>query len=144
MSFEFKAALQKRQLAFQLVPSHVHCCNSAERAIHTFKNHFLAVLATTDPEFPVSELDRLLPQAELTLNLLRLCRVNPRLSSYAYFFGHFDFNKTPLAPAGTKVVVHKAAFLGLPWGGRMVPWPISQSLPLCTLLLAFHWRRPQC
>ena len=107
VSFEFKTALQKRQLAFQLVPSHVHCRNAAERVIHTFKNHFLAVLATADPEFPVSEWDRLLPQAELTLNLLCPCCVNPRLSSYAYLFGHFDSNKTPLAPAGTKVLVHE-------------------------------------
>ena len=107
VSYEFKTALRKKQVHFQLVPPHVHRRNAAERAIRTFKNHFLAILATADPDYPVSEWDRLLPQAELTLNLLRPCRINPRLSAYAYLFGNFDFKKTPLAPGGTKVLVHK-------------------------------------
>jgi hypothetical protein len=63
-------------------------------------------LATCDPNFPISEWDRLLFQAELTLNLLRAARVNPKLYVYAYLHGNFDFNKTPLAPPGTKVLVH--------------------------------------
>ena len=107
ISYEFKTSLQKKQVSFQLVLPHVHRRNAAERAIRTFKNHFLAVLATADPQFPVSEWDRLLPQSELTLNLLRPSRDNPRLSAYAYLFGNFDFNKTPLAPAGTRVLVHE-------------------------------------
>ena len=73
ISYEFKSALRKQNVAFQLVPPHVHRRNAAERAIRTFKNHFLSVLATADPMFPVAEWDRLLPQAELTLNLLRPC-----------------------------------------------------------------------
>ena len=107
VSFEFKKALDKKQVAFQLVPPHTHLRNAAERAICTFKNHFIAVLATADPDYPGSEWDRLLPQAELTLNLLRNSWVNPHLSPYAYLFGQFDFNATPLAPAGTKVLVHE-------------------------------------
>jgi hypothetical protein len=74
--------------------------------IRTYKNHLLACLATCDPDFPVSEWDRLLFQVELTLNLLRSSRVNPKLSAHAYLHCNFDFNKTPLAPLGTKVVVH--------------------------------------
>ena len=89
------------EVAFQLVPPHVHRRNATERAIRMFKNHFLAVLATADPDYPVSEWDRLPPQAELTLNLLQSARINPKLSAYAYLFGFFCFNKTPLAPAGT-------------------------------------------
>ena len=57
-------------------------------------------------KFPLREWDRLIPQAIITLNLCRNARVNPRISAYAYVFGPFDFNKTPLAPPGTKVVVH--------------------------------------
>jgi hypothetical protein len=45
-------------------------------------------------------------QVELTLNLLCSSRVNPKLSAYAYLNGNFDFNKTPLAPPGTKLVIH--------------------------------------
>jgi hypothetical protein len=105
-SADLKKGLKKYKLGYQLVPPHVHRRNAAERAIRTFKNRFLACLATCDPDFPVAEWDRLLFQAELTLNLLRSSRVNPKLSAYAYLNGNFDFNKTPLAPPGTKVVIH--------------------------------------
>ena len=106
ISNDLRKAFKKYQLEFQLVPPHVHRRNVAERAIQTFKNHFLAILASCSPQFPISEWDRLLPQCILTLNLLRNSRINPRLSAYASLFGNFDFNKTPLAPPGTKVVIH--------------------------------------
>ena len=40
------------------------------------------------------------------MNLLRNSRVNPKLSAHAYLFGNFDFNKSPLLPPGTKIIVH--------------------------------------
>ena len=89
------------------MPPHIHRRNSAERAMQTFKNHFIAGLASTDPNFPLSNWCRLLPQAELTLNLLRPSRLNPKLSAYAQLEGTFDFNRTPLAPPGTRVIVHE-------------------------------------
>jgi hypothetical protein len=67
---------------------------------------FYAGLATCDPKFPLLEWDLLMPQAELTLNLLRASRRQPKLSAYACLNGPFDFNKTPLAPPGTRVIVH--------------------------------------
>jgi hypothetical protein len=105
-SHDLKKTLKKYNLDYQLVPPHLHRRNAAERAIRTYKSHLLACLATCDPDFPVSEWDRLFFQVGLTLNLLRSSRVNPKLSAYAYLHGNFDFNKTPLAPMGTKVLVH--------------------------------------
>ncbi len=70
-SADLKKGLKKYGMDYQLVPPHVHRRNAAERAIRTYKNHLLAFLATCDPEFPVSEWDRMLFQVELTLNLLR-------------------------------------------------------------------------
>ena len=105
-SAKFKNTLAENKLKYELVPPHQHRRNAAERAIRTFKNHFLAGLATCDLDFPIREWDRLNQQAELTLNLLRNSRVNPNLSSWAYLFGNFNFNKCPLAPPGTKVVIH--------------------------------------
>ena len=105
-STKFKGVLLEHKLEFELVPPHQHRRNAAERAIRTFKNHFLAGLATCDPEFPLRQWDRLVEQAELTLNLLRNSRVNPKLSAWAYLFGNHDFNKVPLAPPGTRVVLH--------------------------------------
>ena len=106
-SSDLKAALKKHNKTFELTPPNIHRRNAAERAIRTLKNHFLACLATCDPDFPVAEWDRLLPQTVLTLNLLRSSRANPNLSAYTYLFGIFDFNKTPLAPPGTKTLIHK-------------------------------------
>jgi hypothetical protein len=82
-----------------------HRRNSAERAIQTFKAHFIAGLCSADPDYPATEWDRLLPQAELTLNLLRSCRFNPKLSAHAALNGFFNFNATPLVPPGTKVLL---------------------------------------
>ena len=100
-----KATMDEQGVEYQLVPPHIHRRNAAERAIQTFKHHFLAILASCDPHFPIAEWDRLLDQAELTLNLNRNARINPKLSSYAFLFGNFDFNATPLAPPGTKIQV---------------------------------------
>ena len=95
------------KVEYQLVPPHIHRRNSTERTIQTFKNHFMAGLASTDPNFPLSNWCRLLHQAELTLNLLRPSRLNPKLSAYSQLEGAFDFNGTPLAPPGTRVIVHE-------------------------------------
>ena len=92
-------AMNKEKINFQLVPPHIHRANLAERAIQTYKNHFKAGLAAVDPDFPLAEWDMLIPQANIILNLLRASRVNPQLSAYAYLFGEFDYNKTPIAPS---------------------------------------------
>jgi hypothetical protein len=102
-----KAALVKHTVNYQLVPPHLHRRNSAERAIQTCKAHFIAGLCSTDPNYPAAEWDRLIPQAELTLNLLRSCRFNPKLSAYAALNGFFNFNATPLVPPVTKVLLQK-------------------------------------
>jgi hypothetical protein len=51
--------------------------------------------------------DKILPQATIKLNLLRKSRINPRMSACAQLNGHFYFNRTPLAPPGTRVVAHE-------------------------------------
>jgi hypothetical protein len=82
---------EKWKASPQLVPPDVHQRNRAERAIRTFKDHFLAILAGVDPEFPEYLWDLLLPQAELTLNLLRQSLINPQISAWEFFQGPFDF-----------------------------------------------------
>ena len=92
---------------YQLVPPGVHRRNAAERAIRTFQNHFIAGLCSVDKDFPLHLWDQLLPQAEITLNLLRASRINPKLSAWAQLRGTFDFNRTPLAPPGIRVLAHE-------------------------------------
>ena len=87
-----------------------------ERAIQTFKHHFLSGLASLPPDFPLVEWDCLLLQALITLNLLRSSRANPKLSAHAYLHGVFDINKTPLAPPGIKTIVHNRPANRPSWG----------------------------
>ena len=105
-SNELREYLAENQVQIQLVPPGIHRANAAERAIRTFKNHFLAGLATCDPEFHLHLWDRLIPQCELTLNLLRSSRINPKLSAHAQVHGQYSYNSTPLAPPGCHVMVH--------------------------------------
>jgi hypothetical protein len=92
---------------YQLVPPHCHRRNAAERAIRTFKEHFVAGISSVDPAFPLHLWDRLLPQAEITLNLLRSSRLHPQLSAAAHFHGLVDYNKTAFAPPGCKIISHE-------------------------------------
>ena len=50
--------------------------------------------------------NKLLPQALITLNLLHPSRLHPKLPAYAHINGAFDFNCTPLASPGMKILVH--------------------------------------
>lgn len=69
-SNELKQYNQNHNIQFQLVPPHMHRCNAAERAICTWKNHFVAGLCCTDTQFPTHLWDQLIAQATITSNLL--------------------------------------------------------------------------
>ena len=100
-------------------PDH-HQVNAAERAIQTFKNHFLAVLASVDAGFSLQLWCYLLIQAEMTLNMLRTSRRDPLISAYESLNGKFDYNKTPLAPPGTKALIYEAATRRAAWAPHAV------------------------
>ena len=106
ISHDLIKAIETNRLDYQLASPGDHRLNEAERAIQTFKAHFIAVRSGADPDFPKNCWDLLLEQAVLTLNLLRPSRINPKISAYTQIHGVFDYNRTPLAPAGCKVVVH--------------------------------------
>jgi hypothetical protein len=95
------------KFSLELVPPGCHRRNAAEVAIRNFKAHFLSVLAGTAENFPPSLWDRLLPQTEITLNLLRQSNATPTVSAYAHLSGPFDYNKMPLAPMGCEVQIHE-------------------------------------
>ena len=85
-SYELKQALTKNKLKYQLAPPYKHQRNAAERAIQTFKKHFIAGLSSTHPEFPICGWDRLIEQVLITLNLLRNSRIDPKLSAQAFLY----------------------------------------------------------
>ena len=128
-SNEMKTMFQNEKVKYQLVPPHIHRRNAAERAIRTYKNHLIAGLYTCDPQYPSREWDRLLPQCNITINLLRSSRRNASLSAYAALFGNFDYNATPMAPPGTKVLVHEKPGNRKTWAGHGTEgWYIGPSL----------------
>jgi hypothetical protein len=94
-------------MEYQLVPPHCHRRNAAERAIQTFKEKFVAGISSVDPTFTLNLWDILLPQAEITLNLLRTSRLHPQLSAAAHFDGLVDCNKTAFAPPGCNIIAHE-------------------------------------
>ena len=128
-SAEFKSFLRKSKIDFQLVPPGSHRRNAAERAIQTFKDHFIAGLCSTDPNFPLALWDKLLPQAQHSLNLLRTSRINSKLSAYAQIWGQFDFNRTPFAPPGTRVITHDKPHQRSSWAPHGTPaWYIAPAM----------------
>ena len=90
-----KAFLTTQKCALQLVEPHNHRVNAAERAIQTFKDAFIAALATTDVDFPIQLWDRLAPQVQTCLNLMRKSRVDPTKSAYETIYGPYDWNRYP-------------------------------------------------
>jgi hypothetical protein len=103
-----KEYMHDQAIDFQLVPPGTHRRNAAEWAIRTFKNHFIAALCSLDKNFPLHLWDRLLPQAVLTLSLLRGSRINPKLSTWAQIHSPYDYDSTPIAPSDIRVVVYKS------------------------------------
>ena len=97
---------KKLQITIELAPPGQHRTNAAERAIRTWKTHFISTLCTTDKGFPLDQWDELVEQSEITLYLMRTCRSNTSISAFEAVRGKFDLNKTPIAPAGTRVVIH--------------------------------------
>ena len=105
-------------IKLQKAPAGARRRSSAERAIRTFKSHFIAGPRTAHSSFPLYLWDKLLTQAELTLSLLRGSRVNPKLSAWEQMRGIFDYNATPLGPPGTRALVRDKPHQRGAWAPR--------------------------
>jgi hypothetical protein len=116
-----------------LVEPHNHHVNTAERAIQTFKDHFISALATTDSEFPLQLWDKLTSQVENTLNLMQASRINPSMLTYEAIWGPYDWNHFALAPPGCKAIIYESPDARGSWGSHgMDAWYLS--------LLVDHYR----
>jgi hypothetical protein len=113
--------MHESDVDFQLAPPDQHRRNAAERAIRTWKNHFIAGLCNVDRNCPLIIWDKFVDQSTITLNLLRTSRINPQLSAYAQLFGNFDYNRTPLAPPGIRVVAHDKPGKRTSWATHGTP-----------------------
>jgi len=59
-----------------------------------------------DANFSLHLWDCLILQAEIMLNILCRCCINPNLSSWVYIHGNYDFNQTHIALPSAHIVVH--------------------------------------
>ena len=55
--------------------------------IETAKHHFIAGMYGTDENYPIREWDRGVEQSQRTLNMIRLCQINPKFSADAFLEG---------------------------------------------------------
>jgi hypothetical protein len=111
------------------VPPGLHRRNAAERAIRTVQNHFIAGLCSVDPNFPIHLWDRLVPQAEISLNLLRGSWINPKL-----LLGHKS--------TAHSILIGRPSDLQVPVFWRMKSLPTARHghpMLLTAGTLAQHW-----
>ena len=113
---EFLEAIRANGCRVEKTPADMHRRNIAERAIQTYKGHFISTLAGVSDDFPIHQWHELVPQIVLTLNLLRQSHVAPNVSAYAYHHGNFDYNRMPLAPMGCTVQFHIKPNRRKSWG----------------------------
>jgi hypothetical protein len=118
-----------QEIAFQLVPPYSHRRNSAERAIRSFKDHLIAGLCSTDKSFPMHLWDRILPQAVITLNMLRTSRINPKLLAAIHIFVQHEYNRAPMAPPGKRIIAHETPGRRQTWAPHgQYGWYIGPAL----------------
>jgi hypothetical protein len=110
-----KTYLHQQDITFQLVPPYSHRRKLAERAIRSFKDHLIAGLCSTDKSFSMNLWDILLPQAVITLNMLRTSGINPKLSDATHIFVQYDFNRAPMAPPETRIIAHNTPSMRRTW-----------------------------
>jgi hypothetical protein len=106
-SVQLEQFLTSNSLRYQYFPAGQHRSNRAERAIRTWKNHFISAISTVSSKFPLYLWDKLIPQFELTLNCMLPWKLNPAISAYDGLHKcKFDFRAHPIAPAGTAILIH--------------------------------------
>ena len=117
-STAIKAFLTKEDSNWKFVEPKNHRVNAAERAIQTFKSHFISGLCGTDTNLPTQLWDKMLPQAQDTLNLLRTSRIDPSKSAYEILEGPYNFDRYLIAPPGTQAVIYDAPENRASWQPR--------------------------
>ena len=116
----------------QLVEPHNHRVDAAERAIQTFKNHLISGLSTCDASFPSLLWNKIVPQAQDSLNMLLTSRVHPKLSVYSVLEVIHDFNRHPWDPPGTRATMFNPPETRTSFGPRAIDaWYIGPAPQHC-------------
>ena len=79
ISAKYKKAIETNDMTWELVPVGMHKRNAAEKTTQTFKGHFKSILCGIATDFPLKKWDTLLPQAEITCNILHQSNIAPNV-----------------------------------------------------------------
>ena len=107
-SAEYKTTIQDIwRVEYQAVPANLHIHNADKCSICTFKAHFLWILAGIAEYFPKNMWDLLIPQTEMTLNLLQQSTLKPDTSAWVHLNGPISYNHAQLGSLGFKFIMKK-------------------------------------
>ena len=79
ISKEYKVTIKENWATHKLVPPGDHQNNIDEKSIQTSKNHFVGVLDGLPEYFPMNIWCRLLPKADMQLNIQRQYAIPPKI-----------------------------------------------------------------
>ena len=102
-----KDFIEIQQTSQQNTPPYIHRTNPAKRSLQTYKSCIKSTIAFLPPTFPITLWCNLLPQIDLSVNIVRKCRQNPLLSARAAMEGKYHFDSTSIAPAGSELLMHE-------------------------------------
>ena len=129
-SATFKNAIKENGMKYELVPPGNHQHNITEQAIQTFKNHFIYILWGVSENFPMHLWCRILPQAEMAINMMRQSNTMPKISAYTYLNGIHSFSRRSLAPLGYTMQTHtngQASVVGNARCRRVLQWHVPTA-----------------
>ena len=107
ISAAYRSEIAATGMTHQLVPPDDHRRNIAEKALQTWKDHFIGILSGTADTFPLHLWCQIIPQAERQLLLLQQSNAHPTISAYAYVYGPHNYDAHPFVPIGMETLVHE-------------------------------------
>jgi hypothetical protein len=115
-----RAFFAQQRVKLNQVAPYCHRANPAERAIGTFKDHFVAMLSGRDPTCPLAYWNEAVTMAEVTLNLMRP-GPNGKSAYEAYWGRPYDLSANPMVPWGTRCEAYVPKALRTTYGYRSQP-----------------------
>ena len=106
ISMAYRLEIKKTGMSYQLVPPDDHRSNLSEKAIQTWKEHFIGVISGTAKSFSDHLWCQAIPQVQRQLLLLRQSNVSPKISAYAHVYVPHNYNTAPFVPIGMETLVH--------------------------------------
>ena len=90
---------------YSIGPAEENYRSYSEIMIETGKHYLIPGILGTDENFPITQWDILLSQTQRKLNMMRPCRINPKLSADAFLEGQHDYNAAPFPPLGRRMLI---------------------------------------